>query len=170
MKNNEHLSIYGVGPIYGGAIILLTVLGIVLSAVEILPVIRYQFLKIPLTILGAVFIVLWIIFWGLAVFRSKIDKGIETNILVTDGVYAVVRNPIYSAFMMGCTGALLICGNLCLLILPVLFWIFLTVLIKNTEEKWLSELYGKGYEEYCKMVNQCIPWFPRNMENKWGGK
>ena len=139
---------------------MLTVLGIVLPVAEKIPVIRYQFLKIPLTVLGAAFIILWIMLWALAVFKSKIDKGIENNILVTDGVYSFVRNPIYSAFMIGCIGVLLICSNLCLLILPVLFWIFLTVLIKNTEEKWLHELYGKEFEEYCKRVNRCIPWFP----------
>ena len=33
--------------------------------------------------------------------------------------------------------------------------------LKNTEEKWLSELYGQEYLDYCKKVNRCIPWFPK---------
>jgi len=27
----------------------------------------------------------------------------------------------------------------------------------NTEEKWLKDLYGKEYIDYCKEVNRCIP-------------
>ena len=54
---------------------------------------------------------------------------------------------------------LMIYGNLWLLILPVLYWLFLTVLMKCTEEKWLKNLYGMEYEEYCRRVNRCIPWF-----------
>ena len=81
-------------------------------------------------------------------------------------MYALVRNPIYSAFLFFCTGALTIYGNLWLLTLPVLYWLFLTLLMKRTEEKWLKNLYGAEYEEYCRKVNRCIPWFPRKEKNK----
>ena len=80
---------------------------------------------------------------------------------MTTGAYALVRNPIYSAILILCTGVLMIGGNVLFLILPFLYWAFLTVLIKHTEEKWLSELYGEEYKEYCKKVNRCIPWFPK---------
>lgn len=33
--------------------------------------------------------------------------------------------------------------------------------LKNTEEKWLSALYGADYEKYKKRVNRLIPWLPR---------
>ena len=152
---------YGVGPVYASTIVLLTALGIGLSSLEKLPVIRFDFLNIPLTVIGIVMVLFGLSLWGFAVFKDKIDKGIQNNMLVTSGVYACVRNPIYSAFMIACTGTLLIYGNLCLLVLPLVFWIFLTVLMKNTEEKWLLELYGKEYAEYCKKVNRCIPWIKR---------
>jgi protein-S-isoprenylcysteine O-methyltransferase Ste14 len=45
-------------------------------------------------------------------------------------------------------------------LLPV-FWAFLTVLMKATEEKWLRDLYGQEFEEYCARTNRCIPWFPK---------
>ncbi len=79
--------------------------------------------------------------------------------LAPSGVYALVRNPIYSAFLSVCTGTLMIYGNLWLLILPVLYWLFLTVLMKCTEEKWVKNLYGAEYDEYCRRVNRCIPCF-----------
>ena len=32
-----------------------------------------------------------------------------------------------------------------------------TVRVNEQEEKWLRELYGQEYEDYCKRVNRCIP-------------
>ena len=52
-------------------------------------------------------------------------------------------------------------SNLFLLILPILFWINLTVILKLTEEKWLLEKFGDEYVDYCKVVNRIIPWFPK---------
>ena len=50
------------------------------------------------------------------------------------------------------------------IIMAVLFGILVKIvlLMKCTEEKWLKNLYGVEYEEYCRSVNRCIPWFPKN--------
>lgn len=158
MKKEKHLPMCGVGPIYGAVIIGLTVLGIVLSSRNMIPFIRYKEITVVMLILGIGLIVCGIYLWYGAVIKDKIDDGIMNNRLVTTGVYAHVRNPIYSAFLIACTGVLLIYGNILLLFLPFLYWCFLTVLMRSTEEKWLRELYGKEYEEYCRKVNRCIPW------------
>lgn len=42
--------------------------------------------------------------------------------------------------------------------------IALTVLLKQTEEKWLSDLYGEEYKDYCRRVNRCIPWFKNQQD------
>ena len=161
MKNKEHLPLMGVGPVYVMSIIALTVIGIVLSVVDILNIGKYDVLKIPFAILGVLLIALGVFMWFSANFASKLDDNIKSNKLVTTGIYAWVRNPIYSAFLLMCTGAILIANNIILLLLPLLYWIFMTVLMKNTEEKWLQELYGQEYTEYCQRVNRCIPWFPQ---------
>ncbi|MDO5424614.1 MAG: isoprenylcysteine carboxylmethyltransferase family protein [Eubacteriales bacterium] len=158
MKERNHLPMYGVGPIYAAVIIVLTVFGIALSVLHIIPVFKVTIITGLLRIIGAIFIMSGLYMWYMAVFKAKIDDGILDNHLVTTGVYAWVRNPIYSAFLMACTGALMIYGNLYLFVLPFVYWAFLTVLMKNTEEKWLKELYGKKYEVYCKCTNRCIPW------------
>ena len=88
------------------------------------------------------------------------DSIVENKLIVT-GVYSVVRNPIYSAFFMICIGAVLIANNLILFVIPVICWIYMTVFLKKTEEKWLADLYGQEYKDYCKKVNRCIPWFPK---------
>ena len=100
--------------------------------------------------------------WISAITISKIDYGIKNNKLVTTGIYAYVRNPIYSAFLFICTGIILFENNLYLLILPIFYWFFLTVLMKKTEEKWLINMYGKEYEDYCRKVNRCIPYFKQS--------
>ena len=93
-----------------------------------------------------------------AVFFDKIDTYVKKNQLIITGVYAYVRNPIYSAFMFVCTGILCIYANLILLFLPFVYWAFMTMLMKYTEEKWLYDLYGEEYIHYCRRVNRCIPW------------
>lgn len=52
---------------------------------------------------------------------------------------------------------LLLANSLWLLILPLIYCMFLTVLMKHTEEKWLAKLHGKKYADYCRQVNRCIP-------------
>ena len=159
--NEDHLPIYGPGPIYVGVIAAVTVLGIALTVACIVPNARVGALVWPLRIVGALLIVGGVALWVGANFKSNIDEGITTNTLVTSGVYSIVRNPIYSAFSLVLTGVILIFGNLWLIVLPFVFWAFLTVLMKATEEKWLADLYGSDYADYCRRVNRCIPWFPR---------
>lgn len=150
------------GPVYVAVIMILTALGVALSTLHIISVFKVTIITELLRVIGVIFILSGLYMWYAAVFRAKIDDGIMGNHLVTTGVYACVRNPIYSAFLIACTGALMIYGNLYLFVLPLVYWAFLTVLMKHTEEKWLKELYGKEYEEYCKCTNRCIPWKRRS--------
>ena len=152
---------YGVGPIYGGVIIAVTVAAVIAGHCDSFEAGVIDTLKIPFVVVGILIIALGIALWLGAIFRSKIDSGITENRLVTSGVYAMCRNPIYTAFMFFCTGALFISGNIFFLPLFFFYWILMTVLMKNTEEKWLLELYGIEYANYCKRVNRCIPWFSK---------
>lgn len=165
MKNEQHLPMYGVGPAYVAVIIVLTAAGIALTAAGRIPTAQAGPLRIPLIAAGILLIALGAWSWWSAVFRSRVDDHIKNNTLVTTGIYAWVRNPIYAAFLMACTGALLLADNLWLLVLPPAYWLYLTVLIKHTEEKWLAKLYGQEYTDYCRRVNRCIPWFPGKAGN-----
>ena len=155
-ENQKHLPMTGVGPIYVAVIIIVTVIAVIAGNSEMFEMGRIAFLKIPMLIIGILLFAGGIYLWIGAMFKSKIDSHIEENRLATTGVYAQVRNPIYSAFMFFCTGALMIAGNLFFLPLFFFYWIFMTLLMKCTEEKWLKNLYGREYEEYCKRVNRCI--------------
>ena len=174
-KEKKHLPLYGVGPAYVSICILLTVLGLVLEfkgvlehgGVEYTPISSITAtiaIMLVFWTLGIVFLVLGGAIWFSAVKVRKIDHYIINNKLATTGVYSYVRNPIYSGITMMLTGIILLTENYWMLILPVIFWIFMTVLMICTEEKWLRNLYGQEYIDYCKNVNRCIPWFPKNQD------
>lgn len=92
---------------------------------------------------------------------QKVSVEIKKGKLVTQGVYSIVRNPIYSAFFLIFTGALIMTHNVYLLTLPIFFYFSLTVLLKQTEEKWLLKKFGLEYRNYCKHVNRVIPRFKK---------
>lgn len=161
MKNNpDHLPTYGVGPLYVCGIASLTLAAVLMRSMSLFASGKLETARVPLLILGILLILAGIALWIYAVPVSKIDDGIKENRLITTGAYALVRNPIYSAAMIACTGVILILGNAWFFVLPFVYWLFMTVLMKATEEKWLRGLYGKEYEDYCKRVNRCWPWLP----------
>lgn len=156
-----HLPYAGVGPLYVVAIIGVTVLGIALGQLGLIPCVGWPVPNAARIALGIALVVLGVAMWLAAFFGAGIDDGIRENQLVTTGVYAWVRNPIYVAFAMACTGVIVMADNVWLLALPLLFWAFLTLLMRHTEERWLLDLHGSVYRAYCERVNRCIPWLPR---------
>jgi len=159
-ENQEHLPVMGVGPVCIAIMIAFTAAGIALVKFNMLTsgYVGGGVITVLFVIAGILCIAGGIILWYAAVFSAKIDITIKSNRLETGGVYAIVRNPIYSAFLFICIGALLFCRNWYVLILPPLFWVYLTVFMKLTEEKWLSERFGEEYKAYSKRVNRFIPW------------
>lgn len=153
----EHLPIFGVGPIIILPQIIITIIGVILTEKGILLDWSFGILKIPLLILGVASVVCGILLFYGAVFKARIDRKIKENTLVTDGVYGIVRNPIYSAYYLVCLGVVLIENNYILFLVPILGYVYMTIILKNTEEKWLYTLYGEKYKEYCDKVNRCIP-------------
>ena len=159
-EKQEHLPVMGVGPVCIAIMIAFTAAGIALVKFNMFTSgdVGGGVITVLFVIAGILCIAGGIILWYAAVFSAKIDITIKSNRLETGGVYAIVRNPIYSAFLFICIGALLFCQNWYVLILPPLFWVYLTVFMKLTEEKWLSERFGEEYKAYCKRVNRFVPW------------
>ena len=155
MKENKHLSVLGVGPLYVISILILTIIALILNQLNV--VYKIKVLNKFLIILAIISILIAISVWGSAVLFSKVRTKIKENTLVTTGVYSIVRNPIYSAFLFLFTGILLFTRNLYLLIFPIIFWIYLTYLLKETEEKWLKDKFKEEYQKYMKKVNRIIP-------------
>ncbi len=153
------LPIFGVGPIYAVSCIILTAFGLFLKKKGLLDSGELPALKQVAMFIGGLLIFIGIAVWIYAVIIQRISREISSGNLVTTGIYSIVRNPIYLAFLCVCTGVLITAHNVFLLIFPVVSYIFLTILMKQTEEKWLLEKFGTEYAEYCKHVNRVIPWF-----------
>ncbi len=161
MKKANHLPLYGVGPVIVWGQFLFTG-----GAILLTDLFDFRFPAAPATDLLCKGIGILLIAYGLyldlsAKLKSKIFKKVEENKLITDGVYGIVRNPVYSGALLACTGAVLTVNNLVLLIVPGICWAYMSLFLINTEEKWLKEQFGQEYVSYCQRVNRCIPWFPK---------
>ena len=110
-RKKDHLPVFGAGPAYVITIVALTIAGIVLSQLGILPYLRIRSTIIVLHSLGTICFIVGIWLWVSAAIKEKLQDKIVANKLVTTGVYSVVRHPIYSAFAFVMTGILLIYSN-----------------------------------------------------------
>ncbi len=161
-NKKDHLPLYGIGPALCYPMAVLTAVGIYLSVKGYISgTIKNPTIQLILKIIGVILIVEGVLLFFGADLNGKLQDNIRQNQLKTNGSYQFVRNPCYCLFLLGCTGAILIAHNMLLLILPAVFYVWMTAVLKRTEEKWLSERYGKEYSLYCKRVNRCIPWFPK---------
>src|SRR5262245_38173751 len=83
-------------------------------------------------------------------FRVGIDVD-HPDKLVTTGVFALSRNPIYVGFACFLLGQFLVFPNWILLLYLVAgIWLFHRQVLR--EEAFLREHYGQEYVEYCKRV------------------
>ena len=130
---------FGVGPIYVITCLILTILGICLYLKGYLYQGEISKGKIIFIIIGILFIMLGLYLWIEAVIVQKINKKVKENKLITTGVYSIVRNPVYSAFLFIFTGILSFTSNCILLILPLVFLGFLN----NINEKHRRKMVKK---------------------------
>ncbi len=77
--------------------------------------------------------------------------------LVTTGIFASSRNPIYLAVDLWLWGIFLINGTLIFLIFAVLAVAALHWQIRQ-EEDFLLKIYGQPYEDYCARTGRYIGW------------
>lgn len=159
--NQSHLPLFGVGPIIVFGQVGFCVLVFILFSVLHIGYSVEGSLKVLMRIVGLLLIVFGIYLDLSAKLKSRLFQNVEENKLITDGVYGIVRNPVYAGAFLMCAGGLLLVNNLFLLWVPVVCWLYMTVFLIQTEEKWLNNLYGEEYRIYCKKVNRCIPWFAR---------
>lgn len=88
---------------------------------------------------------------------SPLPKPREGSELVTDGLYAVTRHPMYSGLILSALG-LGICTNNSERILLALVLAFILDKKADKEETFLVEKYGSAYDDYTKSVKKLIPW------------
>lgn len=160
-KEGQKLPMFGIGPylIYG--IAFLDAMVIILTSYVFKVGILEDVWVWGFHIIGGIIIALGIVIWFIGAMRSNMDKNITENKLKTDGIYSWVRNPMYTGCWFITIGICFMWHNYLVLPMILIDWIILTVVLINTEEKWLLEVYGNEYAEYKRRVNRCIPWKPR---------
>lgn len=101
---------------------------------------------------------LLLLLWSLVSFGQGFRVGIDADHpdqLITTGVFAFSRNPIYVAFASILLGQFLIFSNWILLVyLSAGIWLFHRQVLR--EEAFLKKHYGQAYAEYCQRVRRYI--------------
>jgi protein-S-isoprenylcysteine O-methyltransferase Ste14 len=99
---------------------------------------------------------LLLLLWSLVSFGRSFRVGIDTehpDKLITTGVFAFSRNPIYVTFAFILFGQFLIFPNWILLVyIGAAIWLFHRQVLR--EEDYLKRHYGKEYLEYCNRVRR----------------
>ena len=153
----QKIPTYGVGPYIWGSMLAMNLTGWLLSQSVLQSGLLKGGFKDLFDLIGFILMFVATRIWWLSVVKSDIDTSIQNNELKTTGIYARTRNPIYFSWWLCGIGSILHLHNVWLLLLIPIQWVILTVVIRNTEEKWLYELHGEAYKDYCARVNR---WFP----------
>src|SRR5262245_18918261 len=102
---------------------------------------------------GLTFFLLSLVSFGKS-FRVGIDID-HPDKLVTTGVFAFSRNPLYVAFGLVLLGQFLVFPNWIMLVyLAAGIWLFHRQILR--EEEFLRKHYGQEYAEYCNRVRRYL--------------
>lgn len=80
----------------------------------------------------------------------------KTSALVTYGLYAYSRNPMYIGFLLWLTAAVVYSNQIFNVFLLPLFVVLANRLYIMPEEKALTEIFGRDYQQYSLKVRR---WF-----------
>jgi len=101
---------------------------------------------------------LLLILWSLVSFGQSFRIGIDTehpDKLITSGVFAFSRNPIYVAFAFILLGQFLVFSNWILSVYMVA-GVWLLHRQVSLEEEYLKKHYGQEYLDYCSQVRRYL--------------
>lgn len=101
---------------------------------------------------------LLILVWSIISFGDSFRVGIDTDQpaeLITTGVFAISRNPIYVGFWFFLLGQFLVFPNwILLLYIGAATWLFHRQVLR--EEEFLKEHFGGEYAEYVNQVRRYL--------------
>jgi protein-S-isoprenylcysteine O-methyltransferase Ste14 len=105
---------------------------------------------------GYVLLPLGLILWGTAVIQLLV--GFSQGKLVTTGAYGVVRNPIYSSVTFFVLPAVALMTLTWVYFVPAVFLYAGVMIFIGTEERQLTQAFGKDYEDYLARVDRLVPF------------
>ncbi len=92
------------------------------------------------------------------VIRGGKGRRVYAEDLVTDGVYAHVRNPMYVGNLLIAAGVAIAANSWATLILGISLGVFMYICIVAAEEQYLLGRFGEAFKAYCRDVPR---WLPR---------
>lgn len=125
-------------------------------AAEFFPI-RYTGLPFPvnpvLKSAGVIWLTTGLIFFIVSI--VQFSRNFPKGKLITQGMYACSRNPIYSSWILFILPSFAMIFNNWLFFLSAAAMCLATLFMVKEEEKQLQEVFGKQYDEYKKRVG-CI--------------
>jgi protein-S-isoprenylcysteine O-methyltransferase Ste14 len=103
---------------------------------------------------------------GLAVFAAQLGMGESWRIgvseeerteLITGGWFSVIRNPIYTAIVVGWLGFALIVPTWLGFAAPIVVALGLELQVRAVEEPYLLRTHGDEYRRYASRVGRFVP-------------
>jgi len=88
--------------------------------------------------------------------RVGVDKAERTQ-LVTDGVYRLARNPIYTAMVTTAAGITMMVPNVVALAGLAMLVAALELQVRFVEEPYLRRTHGASYQRYAGAVGRFLP-------------
>jgi protein-S-isoprenylcysteine O-methyltransferase Ste14 len=86
-----------------------------------------------------------------------VTTGFRKGELVTTGIYSVVRNPLYAAWILFIApGILVFFKSWLMLLTPIVAYISFKAFIRE-EYQYLRNHFGQAYLEYEASVNELLP-------------
>lgn len=92
--------------------------------------------------------------------RIGVDANERTE-LVTAGIFAAVRNPIFSAMLLASFGVALAHPTALALALPALLLTALELQVRFVEEPYLKQVHGPRYLDWAARTGRFLPWVGR---------
>ena len=89
--------------------------------------------------------------------RGGKNKQAHADTLVTEGLFGVMRNPLYVANALGIAGILLIYNNPWVYGLGGGFFVLAYAAMVANEERYLLDRFGDVYRAYCRDVPRFLP-------------
>jgi len=150
------MPIWGVGPkIMAPTFVYLAVAGIATylwPSIFLVQTVPYTFFLVP----GVVLLTIGLPMLVIAVVSVK--GAHKKDELATTGVFAVVRNPIYAAWIVfNIPGLVLLLRSWPMFFAPFLAYLLFKMLV-GKEEKYLEDRFGQAYAEYKARVPELFPW------------
>lgn len=146
-------------PLFGAIVVVIFDLGRVILVLPVCEQPRFALSGFHTYVGGAIFIV-GILFCAPALSIKPITAPDKTIKLKTNGLYGMVRNPIYTGEILWCLGLAIYYRSLIGVALIPIWWIALLFHIVKEEESLEREL-GETYRNYKKIVKgRIIPGLP----------